>query len=406
MPLKFTRMTAALLGTAIAAPAFAEEVEVIHWLTAGAESAAIQVLVDGVEARGTTWVDLATPGGGNDAAALFSSRLAGGDPVGAFFMSIGPQAIELGDQGVLRDVDAFADENDISANVPDFVLDLGRAEDGALYALPVALETQNFMWYSIPAFEAAGLEPVTTWQGLIDAAPALEEAGIIPLAMGAQGWQIDILFNSIIGSTVSAEDYTAIYRERDAEAARSEGVLEAFRIMRALSALQDGGAPNRAWNDTLNLVAQDQAAMQVMGSWAGAELASMGETYGTDWGCALAGGGGAIVGGTGFSFPTLGENQTGQDDFILTLMDPAMQTAFSVQKGSIPARTDASTEGLSECAVISADSVAAGNGLPNVSAVMNADTRGQINDMMANFWANPSMTPEDGAEQFAQIVDG
>ncbi|WP_226781697.1 ABC transporter substrate-binding protein [Oceaniglobus trochenteri] len=406
MKIAVTRLTAALLGSAIAVPALAEEVEVVHWLTAGAESAAIQVLVDGVEARGTTWIDLATPGGGSDARALFSSRLAGGDPVGALFMSIGPEAIELGEQGVVRDVEGFAQENDLIASVPDFALDIARGSDGELFALPVALETQNFMWYSLPAFEAAGIEPATTWQGLIDAAPALKEAGIIPLAMGAQGWQIDILFTAVIASVAGPEKYLAIYRDRDADAAASDDVLEAFRIMRALSELQDEGSSNRAWNDTLNLVAQDKAAVQVMGSWAGAELASMGETYGTDWGCALAGGGGAIVGSTGFAFPVLSENEGGQNDFILTLMDPAVQTAFSVQKGSIPARTDASTEGLSECAVVAAESVAAGNGMPNVSAVLNPDSRGQINDMMANFWSNPSMSPEDAAKTFASLIGG
>lgn len=404
MNMTITRLTAALLSSCIAVPAIADEVEVLHWLTGAAESEAIQVLVDGVEARGTTWVDLATPGGGSDARALFASRIAGGDPVGALFMSIGPEAIELGEQGVGRDVQDFAAENGLIADVPGFALDIARGDDGALYALPVALETQNFMWYSIPAFAAAGLEPVTSWQGLIDAAPALREAGIIPLAVGAQGWQIDLLFMAVVASVAGTDGYLALYS--GAEGANGDALLESFQIMRALSEMDDDGAPNRSWNDTLNLVAQDRAAMQVMGSWAGASLAEMGETYGTEWGCALAGDGGAIVGATGFAFPILSDNQQGQDDFILTMMDPEVQTAFSVLKGSIPARTGASTEGLSDCAVIAAESVAAGEGMPNTSAMLDPDARGQLRDMLDNFWANSSVSNEDAAEMFTSIIGG
>ena len=205
-----TSLAALMASCAVAAPAAAQEVEVVHWLTAGAESEAIQTLVEGVEARGATWVDLATPGGGGDAQALFSSRIAGGESVGAMFMSIGPEAIELGEQGAMRDVAAMAAEADLISQVPDFVLDLGRTEGGEIYALPVGLETQNFMWTSPPAFEKAGMEPVTGWQELIDAAPALEEAGVIPIAVGEQGWQLRILMTSVLASVAGPEGYLAI----------------------------------------------------------------------------------------------------------------------------------------------------------------------------------------------------
>lgn len=163
MQIDVGRLRGALLGAAVpglaAGAALAQDgptVDVIHWLTAGAESAAVQVLADAVEARGGTWVDSAAPGGGADARASLMSRMAGGDPPGASFLALGPEAIELGQGGALRDVRAVAEANGLDRIAPVMV-EIGSAPDGALYALPIGLETQNLVFYSPEALEAAGV---------------------------------------------------------------------------------------------------------------------------------------------------------------------------------------------------------------------------------------------------------
>jgi glucose/mannose transport system substrate-binding protein len=395
--------TAALFAGSLSVPASAQNVEVIHWLTAGAESAAIQTLADAVEAQGVTWTDRATPGGGSDARALFSSMIAGGTPPGAMFLSIGPDARSLGAQGVLRDLSPGMAESGLADAIPGFALDLARGDGDALYALPIAFETQNFLWYSIPAYAAAGIAPPATWQGFIEQGPALREAGIIPLAVGAQGWQLNLLFTAVLSSVAGPDVYLAALRDHDAAAAGGDAVVEAMRVMRALSELTDAGSPNRAWNDTLNLVAQGQAAAQVMGSWAGAELLAMESVYGSDWGCSLAGGDIAVVGATGFMFPA-GADEAGQDVFIKAMLDPVVQSDFSVQKGSIPAHSGADVSGLSACSQIAANAVQSGKGLPNMSANLSSDGNGELGDLMSNFWADRSITPEAAAATFAEII--
>lgn len=395
---------AALIAGGMAASAQAEQVEVIHWLNTAAESAAIQHVADKVEALGSTWVEIVPPDGNTGAQALFASRIGGGDPPGAMFGSIGKQAQDLGEQGILRDIRAFADAEGLVDTVPQFALDIVSGPDGQLYAVPLAFETQNFIWYSVPVFAAAGLEPPATWAEFLEQAPTFSEAGIIPIAVGAQGWQLNILHFSILGSLLGKDRYMAFYAGQDAEVAAAPEIAESFRILRELSTMADAGNANRSWTDTLNLVATGQAAIYVMGSWAGGELAALGHEYGTDWGCAIAGGDTWIVGSTGFMITDLGRDSKGQDDFIRALLDPATQTAFSVDKGSIPTRTDADTSALSECSQMVAQGMAEDRGVPNASAIVSNDASGQVTDLIVNFWSDPSITPEDAAAQFTDII--
>lgn len=403
---RFGGMTAAvaLVAGGLTATAQAEEVEVIHWLNTAAESAAIQHVANKVEDLGSTWVEIVPPDGNTGAQALFASRIGGGDPPGAMFGSIGKQAQDLGEQGVLRDIRALADAEGLVATVPQFALDIVSGPEGQLYAVPLAFETQNFIWYSVPVFAAAGLEPPATWADFLAMAPTLQEAGIIPIAVGAQGWQLNILHFSILGSLLGKDRYMAFYGDQDADVAASPEVAESFRILRELSAMADAGNANRSWTDTLNLVASGQAGIFVMGSWAGGELAALGKEYGTDWGCAIAGGDTWIVGSTGFMIPDMGRESTGQDDFIRALLDPVTQTAFSVDKGSIPTRTDADTSALSACSQMVAKGMAEDRGVPNASAIVSSDAAGQVTDLLVNFWSDPSVTPEDAAAQFTDII--
>lgn len=402
--------TSSLLTILASAPAFAQAtptVDVVHWLTAGAESASIAVLADAVEARGGQWIDSAAPGGGGDASALMMSRIAGGNPPGVSFLAMGPGALELGDQGVLRDVRDIAGQYGLDMVTPVMV-DISTAPGGELYALPIGLETQNLMWYSPAVFEAAGVSVPESWDDFLASVPAIQEAGYIPIAVGAQGWQLGILFSSVIVGQGGSDLYRSAVMGHDAEAAGSAEMVGVFETLRGLAESADAGAANRSWNDTLNLVAEDQAALQVMGSWAGAELDNMGLAQGTQWDCALTPGSDAvIVEGAGFMFPLVSspEEQAGQDLFIEVMMDPAIQTEFALLKGAVPPRSDADTSGLSTCTQLAADALQSeAGGLATMGASLSSDGWGQTQDLLANFWANPGVSAEAAAEQFAAII--
>lgn len=409
--MKTSVIAASALSILAATAAHAQDkpvVDVIHWLTAGAESAAIKVLADEVTERGGEWIDSAAPGGGGDASAMMMSRIAGGNPPGVAFLGMGPSAIELGDQGALRDVTEIANANGVD-KVAQVMVDISTSADGKLYALPIGLETQNLMWYSPAVLADVGIEPPKTWAEFLDQADAIKAKGYIPMATGAQGWQLGILFSSVILDAGGADLYRSVVMDHDGEMAAGPEMVAAFTTLRGLADNSDAGSANRAWNDTLNLVAEGKAAVQVMGSWAGAELENMGLEQGVAWDCALTPGSDAvIVEGAGFEFPIVSDPAAlaGQDLFIEVMMDPKVQTEFARLKGAVPPRSDADSSGLSSCTQIAATALAdpEEGGLATMGASVSSDNWGQIQDFLANFWANPSVTPEDAAQQFAAII--
>src|SRR5262245_1959295 len=71
------------LGSAlmIAAPAFGEELEVLHYWTSGGESKAVNVLKAEIEKKGHSWKDSAIAGGGGqNAMTVLKARAVSGNP--------------------------------------------------------------------------------------------------------------------------------------------------------------------------------------------------------------------------------------------------------------------------------------------------------------------------------------
>ena len=50
------------------------------------------------------------------------------------------------------------------------------------------------------------------------------------------------------------------------------------------------------------------------------------------------------------------------------------------------------------------DILAKGDTIPETNQLLTEDTNTQINDLFAEFFANPSMTPEDAQKRFVDII--
>src|SRR5690606_15033173 len=116
----------------------------------------------------------------------------------------------------------------------------------------------------------AGVPVPANWDEFVAAAPALEKAGKIPLAMGQQPWQTSLAFQVLVVALAGKDAYNAIYGEKDAELAAGPEMAKVFdaadkaRAMAAKSNVQD-------WNQATNLVITGQAGGQIMGDWAQGE---------------------------------------------------------------------------------------------------------------------------------------
>jgi len=81
---------------------------------------------------------------------------------------------------------------------------LGHA-DGKIYAIPVNVHGQNWMWSSAAAFAKAGAEPPRNWDEFFPSMDKLKAAGLIPIALGGQPWQERIRFNQLLPGKAGKE---------------------------------------------------------------------------------------------------------------------------------------------------------------------------------------------------------
>lgn len=404
-----------LLATTLLAPALAlaagpsaaeaMEAEVIHWWTSGGESAAVAVFAEEFEAAGGTWVDTAIAGG-EAARAAGINRIVGGNPPTVMQFNTGSQFHEIVEAGFLRDIDAVAEAGGWRDVLPDALVD-ATTRDGRFYAAPVNIHGQNWLWYNTSVFADAGLEPPADFAGLIELAPALEEAGVIPLAHGGQSWQDHLLHDAVLVATAGPEIFTAVYGARDEAAVRSDAFRSAAETFGSLRDLVDEGSPGRNWNDATSLVITGQAAAQLMGDWAKGEFIAAGLTAGDEYGCTIMPGG-YVMGGDVFVFPAIDDTaqREAQDAMAEIMMAPETQIAFNMKKGSVPARLDLDVAQMDVCA---RDGMAMlqdeAQQVPSINYIASPDLVGATRDVITQYWNSPDMSVDDFVDRFVGALE-
>lgn len=404
------RLTAKLLSlTALvgaASSAQATDLEVMHWWTSGGEAAAVAEFAKAFDASGNHWVDAAIVGG-EQARAVMVSRITGGDPMGAFQFNHGRQAEELIEAGLLRDITDIAEaEGWLNVVNPSNLLD-GCTVDGRIYCAPVNIHSWQWLWLSHKAYEDAGVPVPTNWEEFVAAAPALEAAGKVPMAMGQQGWQQSGAFNVLFASLIPQDVFLKVYGDKDAEVAAGPEVAKVFA---AAAAARDMSAKSTVqnWNDATNLVITGEAGGQIMGDWAQGEFAVAGQAAGTDYEC-LPGLGDTEVLGTGgdaFYFPVLSDPDqiAAQTELAKLLLTPDVQVNFNLKKGSLPVRGDVDLEAANDCMRKGLGLLADGKLLPDTNQLLTPDTANQMNTLFTEFFADRSMTAEAAQARFAEMI--
>jgi glucose/mannose transport system substrate-binding protein len=408
--MRYKLMTAALAATAalqFAGPAAATDLEVTHWWTSGGEAAAVAEFAKAFDATGNHWVDGAIAGSGDTARPIMISRITGGDPMGATQFNHGRQAEELVKAGLMRDLTDLATKEHWKDVIRPASLLNECTVDGKVYCIPVNIHSWQWLWLSNKAFADAGVPVPKNWDEFVAAAPALEKAGKIPLAVGQQAWQTSGAFQVLMVAIGGPDIYKKVYGDKDAKVAGGPEVAKVFkaaddaRKMQVKSKVQD-------WNQATNLVITGQAGGQIMGDWAQGEFQVAGQIAGKDYTCLPGLGVNAVIqtGGDSFYFPLLkdAEKSKAQEVLASTMLSPATQVAFNLKKGSLPVRGDVDLNAANDCMKKGLDILAKGNTIPDTNQLMTEDSLTQVNDLFAEFFATPTMTPEDAQKRFADIV--
>ncbi|MEZ2127247.1 MULTISPECIES: ABC transporter substrate-binding protein [unclassified Sinorhizobium] len=404
------RLMAAMFAASVAIPAGvanATDLEVTHWWTSGGEAAAVAELAKAFDATGNHWVDGAIAGAGSTARPIMISRITGGDPMGATQFNHGRQAEELVQAGLMRDLtDVATAEHWKDIVRPSSLLD-SCTIDGKIYCVPVNIHSWQWLWLSNKAFADAGVPVPKNWDEFVAAAPALQKAGKIPLALGGQPWQSSGAFDVLLLAIAGKDTFLKVFHDKDAEVAAGPEIAKVFKAADDARKMAKGSNV-QDWNQATNLVITGKAGGQIMGDWAQGEFQVAGQVAGKDYTCLPGLGVTDIIatGGDAFYFPLLKdpEKAKAQEALASTLLDPKTQVAFNLKKGSLPVRGDVDLGAANDCMKKGLDILAKGNVVSWTDQLLSADSQNQKNDLFSEFFANPSMTPEDAQKRFADII--
>jgi glucose/mannose transport system substrate-binding protein len=400
--------TKLLAATAIvsASAASAVELEVTHWWTSGGEAAAVSKFAEAWNATGNTWVDGAIAGSGGTARPIIISRILGGDPMGATQLNHGRQAEELIEAGLMLDLTDVAEAGGWKDIVnPSALLD-SCTLDGKIYCVPVNIHSAQWLWLSHGAYDAAGVDVPSDWNEFVASAPALTDAGLLPLAMGQQGWQQNLAFGAITIGVAGIDAWREVTVNKNADVARGAeytAVFEAVADARELAR----GSNVQDWNQATNLVITGQAGAQLMGDWAQGEFSVAEQVEGTDYSCLPGLGLNEILdtGGDAFYFPVNDDPEitAAQKELAALLISPEVQVSFNLAKGSLPVRGDIDMASANGCMQKGLGILADGGILPSGDQSLSADTQTQIEDLMAQFWSG-DMPAAEAQGKYADII--
>ena len=401
-------MKAMLGATALCAAgaAGATDLEVTHWWTSGGEAAAVAELAKAFDASGDHWVDGAIAGSGGTARPIIISRILGGDPMGATQLNHGRQAEELIEAGLMLDLTDVAEANNWAEVVrPKSLLDACTL-DGKIYCAPVNIHSWQWMWLSNQAFADAGVDVPTNWDEFVAAAPKLQEAGIVPLAVGGQPWQKNGAFGVMTVAIAGLEPWLAVTRDKDESVAAGPDYAKVFQAaVQAREFAKDSNVQD--WNQATNMVITGKAGAQIMGDWAQGEFQVAEQVAGEDYTCLPGLGVNELIdtAGDAFYFPKQddAEIEAAQKKLAALLIAPETQVAFNLKKGSLPVRADVDLAAANDCMKKGLAILDAGGVLPSGDMLLTPDTQGQIEDLMSEFWST-DMSAEDAQEQYAAII--
>lgn len=390
-----------------ATAASAVELEVTHWWTSGGEAAAVAEFAKAFNATEHTWVDGAIAGSGGTARPIIISRILGGDPMHATQLNHGRQAEELVEAGLMLDLTDVAEAEGWRDLVNPVRLLDSCTLDGRVYCVPVNIHSPQWLWLSHDAFAKAGLDVPADWFEFVDAAPALQEAGVVPLAMGQQPWQTNLAFGAIMVAVGGTELYLDVLTNKNADAASSAEMTKVFEAFAAARLLSEGSNV-QDWNQATNLVITGQAGGQIHGDWAQGEFQVAGQVAGEDYTCLPGLGVNEIIatGGDAFYFPATDDPEitAAQKELASLMISKEVQVAFNLKKGSLPIRGDVDLAAANDCMKKGLAILAAGNVLPDGVNSFSADTQSQIDDLMVEFWNDTSVTVEDAQSRYVDII--
>jgi alpha-glucoside transport system substrate-binding protein len=168
------------------------------------EQQSIQGVIDGFEEKCPD-VDVKYNPAGDNLVTVLATAVQGGNPPDLATIAQPATVAEYVEKGELQPID-FAAQT-VSENYNEDLVQQGTF-DGKLYGFFFKGANKSTVWYNVPVFEDAGVEPPETWEDFLTAAETLKASGVPAYSIGgADGWTLTDLFENIYLRTAGPEMY-------------------------------------------------------------------------------------------------------------------------------------------------------------------------------------------------------
>jgi glucose/mannose transport system substrate-binding protein len=390
-----------------------KEVQMLYWWTSGGEAAALNVLKEAVTKEGYAWKDVPVAGGGGEGAmTTLKAMVAAGNPPTSSQI-LGYFAIDYAEAGKLADITPLASKEGWDKVLPKAIQKF-TTTDGKFDAIPINIHSANWIWLNKALFEKlGGTEPKTfdEFVALLDKAKA---AGVTPLALGGQPWQEATMFDSVVASTGGVDFYKKAFIDLDESALKSDTMKKAFENLAKLRNYTDKNYVGRDWNLATAMVIKGDALVQVIGDWAKGEFRNANKEAGKDFVCyRFPGTDGSVLYLTDMFalFKVPADRQAGQLALADAAMSPAVQSAFNVVKGSVPARMDVPDTAFDMCGKKGIADVKAANekgtflGSMALNYAQPPSVAGAYADVVTKFFHGEVKSPDDAVVELVKALN-
>jgi glucose/mannose transport system substrate-binding protein len=397
----------------IAVPGFAQkkplgDLLVFNNWSSDAEIGALNVIRNAFQAQGGTWNDI-TIAHNTGASIPLINMLTGGNPPDVFIENNVTLRRDLIKRGLLADLTDYYKSLNLDKVLPQACKDV-MSVDGRVVTAPIAIHIVGTIFWNTAVAKKAGVDP-KSWKNL-DAMfadfPKIRKAGVIPLAVGAQPWQLEYLLGSCI-VYVSGDLYDSVFGLKPNKAAfDSKEMRQALAIYRKIQQEADPGAANRNWNDTTAMVIRGDALMQFHGDWMKGEFAAAKKVLGVDYDTMLPPGTSGVqvtIDAETFLKPNNEIKKNTEEAFFNIMLQKDITEKFSVIKGCTPVRLDASV-GIDKHAKMVLAAISNPKfGHPVRNITMDNDFAGAYMALADSFWNTTSMSADEFIKQLQRKYD-
>lgn len=378
-----------------------------NW-SSDAEIGALNVIRNEFQAQGGKWNDI-TIAHDTGASIPLINMLTGGNPPDVFIENNVEFRRDLMKRGMLADLTDYYKSLNVDKYIPQACKDV-MFVDGKVVTAPIAIHIVGTIFWNTAVAKKAGVDP-KSWKNL-DAMfadfPKIRKAGVVPLAIGAQPWQLDYLLGTCI-VYYSGPLYDAVFGLKpDKKKFDSKEMRQALGLFRKIQQEADPGSANRNWNDTTAMVIRGDALMQLHGDWMKGEFAGAKKVIGVDYDTMLPPGTNGIqvtIDAETFLKPKNQIKKNSIEAFFKIMLTKEITEQFSIIKGCTPVRLDA-TKGIDKHAKMVLEALGKKNfGYPVRNITMNNDFAGAYANLADKFWNTPAMTADDFIKELQKKYD-